>query len=164
MPYRPRAASFKKGLLTLLNSFIMKSLLQKKYTLLVTVSMFVISCISARNAGVPEGGPETNTAAVVTAPPASLAADADFNFFISANPSNREVTLNFVNSSIGIMRISVFSYIGREVFTKLVPISDDGAATTTLSLPGALPAGTYMMKAESSKSACTKMFMLRAGA
>ena len=142
----------------------MKSLLQKKYTLLVTVSMFVISCACARNAGVPEGGPETNAAAVVTPPAASEPVDADFNFFISANPSNREVTLNFTNSSIGIMRISVYSYIGREVFTKLVPISDAGAATTTLNLPGTLPAGTYMMKAESSKSACTKMFMLRAGA
>ena len=142
----------------------MKSLLQKKYTLLVTVSMFVISCASAKNTAMPVGGPETKAAMAVAAPVSSEPAGADFNFFISANPANREVTLSFVNSSIGIMRISVFSYIGREVFTKLVPISDAGTATTTLNLPGTLPAGTYMMKAESSNKACTKMFMLHAGA
>ena len=140
----------------------MKSLLQKKYGLLVTACMFVLSCANARNAGGPEGGPEAPATAVAAAP--AQPAGEDFNFFISANPSNREVTLNFINSSIGIMRISVFSYIGREVFSKMVPISEAGTATTTLNLPGTLPAGTYLMKAETNDKACTKMFMLRAGA
>lgn len=102
---------------------------------------------------------------IVLAENCPVPTDADFSFSISSSsPTARQLTLTFKNAAAGDTRLTVHSYIGREVFAQTISISAAGDASTTVSLPGTLPAGTYLLKAESSHNACTKMFQLRAGA